>query len=227
MLTAIYERDCVDGWLLGGDGAHTCQAGGGDGERGATLSKILGDVWPVGVGCASQAEVSESLQLNWIHGFALEDKAAEVCLMVEIFESVGSDDFLIKVLVGVVEPLEIFTLNLEREGFVLLNRPVLDLIQLIQLPLKNVVVAALLSVQIDIHLLIFFECVNNFVELWLAQEQRVVLQDDAALDLVCWHAKRLLVKVLLKGLLAIRFKPKEKALCKYHFIAIHGLRLTL
>ena len=90
--------------------------------------------------------------------------------MIDIVESVSSDHFLIEVLTGVVEPLEILALNLERECFVLLDGPVLDLIKLIQLSLENVKVTTFLSVEVNVHILIFFKCVHNFIELRLAQE---------------------------------------------------------
>lgn len=108
--------------------------------------------------------------------------------MVQILESISSDHFLVEVLAGVVEPLKIFAFNLERECLVLLDRPVLDLIKLIQLSLENVKVTTFLSIEVNIHILIFFECVHDFIELWLAQEHAIVSQDNTFSDLVSWHA---------------------------------------
>jgi len=51
---------------------------------------------------------------------------------------------------------------------VLLNRSVLDLVELIQLSLEHVEVTALLGIQVDGHFLELFESINYLVELRLA-----------------------------------------------------------
>ena len=167
---------------------------------------MICNVWPVGIRGSRKTEIAESLELHWVHWLALEHEAAEVALMVEIVESIGPDHFFVEVLAGVVKPLEILTLNLERESLMLLYRPVLDLIELIKLPLKHVKVATFLSIEVNVHILVFFECVDNFIELWLAQEQCIVSHYHTSLDLVCWHTQSLLIKVFLQRLLAIRLK---------------------
>ena len=90
----------------------------------------------------------------------------------------------------------------------LLDVPVLDLIQLIQLPLENVKVTAFLRIQVNIHILIFFERIYDFIELRLTQEQTIVFQDNTSFNLISWHTKSFLIKVLFQGLLTIRLKSK-------------------
>lgn len=91
----------------------------------------------------------------------------------------------------------------------LLHRSVLDFIKLVKLSLENIEVAALLGIKINIELLVFLKGVDNFVELWLVQEESVILQYNVTGDLIDWHAEGLLIEVLLHSILTIRFEPNE------------------
>ena len=108
----------------------------------------------------------------------------------------------------------------------LFDRPVLDFIELIQLSLENVKVTTFLRVEVNIHILIFFECVHDFIELWLTQEQAIVSQDNTFSDLVSWHAQSFLIKVFFEGLLTIRLKSIAMKIANKNMLSIYCSILT-
>ena len=85
------------------------------------MSKVHDHVWEVHVSEASESEVSETSQLCWAHGFSCEDLPLQVGMSVQVLQGIGSVHFFAKVLLGVVKPFKIFSLNLEGECLVLLS----------------------------------------------------------------------------------------------------------
>ena len=71
-----------------------------------------------------------------------------------------------EILISIVEPFEVLTLDLEWESFMFLQIPILNFIELIQLPLEYVELSTFFSIQIQ-ELLILLQSVDNFIELRL------------------------------------------------------------
>ena len=102
----------------------------------------------------------------------------------DILQGIHSHHFFAKVLVGIVEPFEILTLNNERESIVLLDGPVLDFVELVKLSLKHIEIPSLLGVKINVHFLIALKGVHDFVKLWLVEEISVITDSYTLLNLV-------------------------------------------
>ena len=90
----------------------------------------------------------------------------------------------------------------------LLNRPVFDLIELVELPLEDVEFSASCSVQIQ-SLGVPLQTVSHFQEVRGTEEEVVVLGSSPSLDHVGRHEVALLGVVLLQLVIAILLEPTE------------------
>ena len=77
-------------------------------------------------------------------------------------------------MLGIPQPLQVFSFNLERESLVLINGSILNFVKLVKLPLEDHEVSSSLSVKVYNVLLEFLESVNNLKEVLIGQKEPVV-----------------------------------------------------
>ena len=131
-------------------------------------------VWEGHVGEGGDTEVSKPVKPLWVHGLPLEDFTVEVSMIVKVLQSVHSVHFFSEILLGVPQPFQVLSFDLERESFVLINRSILNFIELVKLPLENHEVSSSLSVKVNHVLLEFFKGVNNLEEVFVGQKESIV-----------------------------------------------------
>ena len=139
-------------------------------------------MWEVHVGKSGYTEVSKTVKPLWIHSFSLEYFAVKVGMCSKVLQSIDSIHFFGEVLLSVPQPFQVLSFNLERESLMLINRSILNFIQLVKLPLENHEVSTSLSIKIDDVLLEFFKGVNDLKEVLVCQKEPVISGFDFVND---------------------------------------------
>ena len=111
-----------------------------------------------------------------------------------------------------LEPLEVFTLDLETECLVLAGRSVTDFVELIQLSLEDDELAAILTLEVNITGLILLEGINDLVEVLVFEEESEVLGRNLSLEVLKRDGERVLIEVLLESTMLISLQLVQGSL---------------
>lgn len=201
------ETNSVDGRRLIAKLRHASEAGSCQSQGRSSLSEVHGKVGPVSVPESSETEETQSLELIGVHCFALEYESSEAAVVLEVLEAVHEHHLFGEITISLIKPLKILTLNSKGECLVLINRSVLNLKELVELSFENIEIATFECVQVNVHLLVLFQGVNDLVELWLTQEKLIVSQSHSPLNLINRHAQSILIKIFLQRFVRVLFEP--------------------
>lgn len=207
MLTFLEKLDGVD-YIFVLECGHTHKKGASKTEHGSVISNMESKLWEESISHTSESEVAKSMNFLWVHHFSLENLTLEGSVLLEIFDGACTVHFLGEVLIGVVEPFQVLSLDLEGKSFMLLHRSVLDFIKLVELSLENDEVTTSLSIKINNLLLEFFEGIYDLKEILVGEEESVIAVTDFGDDLLNWEEQCILIKVILEGNLVVFTNPE-------------------
>ena len=117
-------------------------------------------MWEHHPGSTSEAEIAETMQSCWVQKFSLEYVSSKVDMIFQIRYCICSIQFLAEIFPGVVDPLKVLSFDFKRVSFMLIDRSVLDLVQLIELSLEDHEVTSWLGVKVNNIVLELFKSIN-------------------------------------------------------------------
>jgi hypothetical protein len=164
VLTLLEKLDGVD-YVFVLECGHTHKHRASKTKHGSVISNMECQLWEESISHAGETEVAKSVNLLWVHHFSFEYLTFKGSMGFKIFDGACTVHFLGEILIGVVKPFQILSLDLEGESFMLLDRSVLDFIKLVELSLENDEVTTSLRIKIDNLLLELFESINDLKEI--------------------------------------------------------------
>jgi len=202
VLTFLEKLDGVD-YVFVLECGHTHKKGASKTEHDSVISNMECKLWEESISHAGETEVAKSVNFLWVHHFSLKDLTFERRMGLEIFDGACTVHFLGEILIGVVEPFQVLSLDLEGESFMLLDRSVLDFIKLIELSLENNEVTTSLRIKINNLLLELFESIYDLKEILVCEEESIIAFINFLDDLLDWEEECILIKVILEGNLVV------------------------
>lgn len=202
MLTFLEKLDGVD-YIFVLEIGHTHEKGASKTKHGSVISNMESNMWEESISHTSETEVAKSMNFLRVHHFSLEYLTLEGSVLLKIFDGACTVHFLGEILIGVIKPFQVLSLDLEGESFMLLDRSVLDFIKLVELSLENDEVTTSLRIKINNLMLELFKGIHDLKEILLREEELIIALTDFANDLLDWEEQCILIKIILEGNLVI------------------------